>query len=100
MKRVASVFPSKGPGIPKVPCAYRNLAAALMARNFIPEGKALIAFLGSGNEYSNQRAIETWLMSQYSECAIRRMCSPLDTLGDELIHFLNERLNSEWGMSC
>jgi hypothetical protein len=100
MRGEDSVFPSKGPGIPKVPCAYRNLAAALMARNFIPEGKALIAFLGSGNENSNQRAIETWLMSQYSECAIRRMCSPLDTLGDELIHFLNERLNSEWGMSC
>ena len=100
MRGEVSVFPIKRPGIAKVPCTYRNLAAALMARNFIPEGKALIAVLGSGNEYSNQRAVESWLMSQYSECAIRRMCSPLDTLDDELIHFLNERLSSEWGMSC
>ncbi|MEW8692923.1 MAG: hypothetical protein AB2535_17940 [Candidatus Thiodiazotropha endolucinida] len=66
----------------------------------IPEGKVLIAVLGSGNEYSTQRAIESWLMSQYSECAIRKMCSPLDTVGDALIHFLNERLKSGEGLSC
>lgn len=100
MRGEVSVFPTKGPGIAKVPCTYRNLAAALMVMSFIPEGNALIAVLGRGNEYSNQRAIETWLMSQYSECAIRKMCSPIDTLRDALIHFLNERLSSEWGMPC
>jgi hypothetical protein len=71
-----------------------------MVMNFIPEGNALIAVLGRGNEYSNQRAIETWLMSQYSECAIRKMYSPLDTLGEALRLFLNERLNSGEGVSC
>ena len=100
MRRDVSVFPTKGPGIAKVPCTYRNLAAALMAMSFIPEGNALIAVLGSGNEYSNQRAIETWLMSQYSECAIRKMLSPVDTLRDALIQFLNERLYSGEGLSC
>ncbi|MEW8463039.1 MAG: hypothetical protein G8D90_14335 [gamma proteobacterium symbiont of Clathrolucina costata] len=100
MRGEVRLFPTKGPGIAKVPCTYRNLAAALMAKKFIPEGNALIAVLGSGNEYSNQRAIETWLMSQYLECAIRKMRSPLDTLGEALRHFLNERLNSGEGLSC
>lgn len=100
MRGEVSLFPFKRTGIAKVPCTYRNLAAALMVTRRIPEGNVLIAVLGSGNDYSNQRAIETWLMSQYSECAIRRMCSPLDTLGDELIHFLNERLSSEGGLPC
>lgn len=100
MRGEVSVYPTIRPGIAKVPCTYRNLAAALMVMNFIPEGNALIAVLGRGNEYSNQRAIETWLMSQYSEHSIRKMRCPLDTVGDALIHFLNERLNSEGGLPC
>ncbi|MBT3028832.1 MAG: hypothetical protein KME48_16875 [Candidatus Thiodiazotropha sp. (ex Ctena orbiculata)] len=95
-----STYYKKGHGIPKVSGIYRNLAAALMAMKSIPEGKALIGVFGSRNEYSTQRAIESWLMSYYSEYDIRKMCSPLDTLGDALIHFLNERLNSGEGGSC
>ena len=100
MTGVANRFPKKGRGIAKVPSTYRNLAAALMVTISIPEGNALIAVLGTGNEYSNQRAIESWLMSEFSESAIRKMCSPLETLGEALIHFLNERLYSGEGLSC
>ncbi|MEW8508844.1 MAG: hypothetical protein AB2598_19315 [Candidatus Thiodiazotropha sp.] len=95
MSRVVSVFPKQGHGVAKVPRTYRNLAAALMVTKRIPEGNTLITVLGVGNEYSNQRAIESWLMSEYSESAIRKMCSPLEKLGDALVLCLYERLNSE-----
>ncbi|MEW8028537.1 MAG: hypothetical protein AB2806_12440 [Candidatus Thiodiazotropha sp.] len=53
------MFPGKEEGVRKVSALYRNLAAALMMMQSIQQGNTLINVLGRGDEYSNQRAIES-----------------------------------------
>jgi hypothetical protein len=48
--------------IQKVPAEVRSLAAFLMATLQIRPGIELVHLIGRGDEYSNQRAIESWLM--------------------------------------
>ncbi len=87
-------------GIAKVPSTVRKLASSLMWTLQIPEGLALIHVIGHGDEYSNQRAIESWLMDHYTDEDIAAMASPIGTVQTALVHFLNEKYNNMEVQSC
>lgn len=86
--------------ITKVPSHVRKLAASLMWTLQIPEGVALVQTIGHGDEYSNQRAIESWLMAHYTEEKIDAMASPLETLGVTLANFINDKHRNMEALSC
>lgn len=76
--------------ITKVPSYARKLAASLMWTLEIQEGLALVYIIGHGDEYSNQRAIESWLVTHYSEEEVHAMASPLNTLESALVRHIND----------
>ena len=78
--------------VTKVPVYARKLASSLMLTVQIQEGHELVNIIGRGNEVSNQRAIESWLMKHYSEEEIQFMESPVNNLGNALVRHINDSL--------
>ena len=73
----------------KVPEDIRRTASSLMFMLNIPNGNALVKLIGKGREYSNQRAIETWLMERTVPN------QPIEELGDALINKLESMKTME-----
>ena len=78
----------------RVPSLIRNLANVLMIKLHITPGMSLVYILGKGNEHSNQEALETWLMKQFSISEINSMSAPLEQLTDALRTHLNMKFNN------
>lgn len=76
--------------VTKVPSYVRKLAASLMWTLQIQEDFALVCIIGHGDEYSNQRAIETWLMVHYTEEEVDAMVSAIKTLESALVCHIND----------
>lgn len=70
--------------VDKVPSYCRKLAASLTSVLNIQNGNELVRLIGNGDEYSNQRAIESWIQNNYSEVDVGTMESPLKELGKAL----------------
>ena len=83
----------------KVPGYARKLAASLMWTLQIQPGLALVYILGHGDEYSNQRAVETWIMEHYSSDDIAAMESPVQVLHDALSRMLSH-YDTQEALSC
>jgi hypothetical protein len=67
----------------------------------IKEGVELVYIIGDGDEYSNQRAIESWLMALYTEDDINSLDMPLETLEDALIRHISCYQYNWWeAMPC
>lgn len=91
---------ASGVGVEKVPPLVRKLASSLIRTMQIQDGVGLVYVIGKGDEYSNQRAIETWLMTQYSDEVIVSMQAPLTTLAKSLEHHINEHYYNKEVLSC
>lgn len=76
----------------KVPATVRSLALALKVKLRVSSNSSLAYFLDNTEVKSNQRAIEKWLLDNYSEQDIKSMDSPLELLSDELTSVLNNKL--------
>jgi len=86
--------------VAKVPSYVRKLAASLMWSLQIQEDHALVYIIGHGYEYSNQRAIETWLMNHYSEEEVDAMASPLNILENSLVRHINDYHHNMEASQC
>ncbi|MEN8170586.1 MAG: hypothetical protein ABFS08_10225 [Pseudomonadota bacterium] len=86
--------------VSKVPSYVRKLAASLMWTMQIHEGLALVFIIGEGDEYSNKRAIETWLMTHYTEEEVSSMESPLSSLGSSLANHITEHHYNKEALPC
>ncbi|MCW8827602.1 MAG: hypothetical protein OQK94_00950 [Gammaproteobacteria bacterium] len=94
MQSSVTPFPQRGAvrslGVSKVPTYIRSLAAGLMWSLQVREGLGLVPLLGHGDEQSNQRAIETWLMTHYDEAQLGDLDKPLDILSKALKRHIEE----------
>ena len=86
--------------IQKVPAGVRSLAAGLMAVMQIREGHELVHLIGNGNEYSNQRAIETWLMTHYPDEQLQTLVCPLEILSKALKRHIEDHYSALEVYSC
>lgn len=94
MSNIISLFPMKGKlkkdTLPtRLSNDVRKFAASLMFKMHISEGIALVHYLGHGDESSNQRAIETWLLNTFSKEELMNQTLTLDTLQKTLTQFIN-----------
>lgn len=87
-------------GVQKVPACVRSLAAGLMGVLQIREGHELVHLIGSGDEYSNQRAIETWLMTHYPYEQLQALVEPLETLSKALKRHIEDHYTNLEVYSC
>lgn len=104
MKSNVMIFPQRlhvthGP-IQKVPACVRSLAAGLMAVLQIKEGYELVHLIGNGDEYSNQRAIESWLMTYYPDEQLQALVKPLETLSRALKRHIEDHYSTLEVYSC
>jgi len=83
--------------IKRVPNHVRKQAAALMVVMQIPDGFSLVHLIGHGDECSNQRAIETWLMNNFTEQSLLSHEQTLVTLQNALTQHLN---NQQGDFTC
>ncbi len=83
----------------KVPAEIRTLALALRACLNIATDDSLVFILGHGEAKTNQKAVENWLLDNYSLLNIKFMSSPLEEITNDLETYLNSRLMMEDG-SC
>jgi len=87
--------------VTKVPAYVRKLSSSLMWTLQIKEGVDLVYIVGDGDEYSNQRAIESWLMVHYTEDEVNSLEFPLDALEDALIRCISGYQYNWWeAMPC
>jgi hypothetical protein len=84
----------------KVPAYVRSLAAGLMCAMQIEEGVELVRLIGNGDEYSNQRAVETWLMTHYPDEQLQSIREPLNTLSKALKRHIDNHYNNLEVYSC
>ena len=73
-----------------IPSFVKKLASSLMICLEIKEGVELVNIIGNGDEHSNQKAIETWLMNQYTEESFLTMETPLSTLARALALYISD----------
>lgn len=96
MKSNVIKFPQKEKvatrGVIKVPAYCRKLAASLVQTLNICSGNELIRLIGDGDEYSNCRAIESWIRNNYSESDVNAMENPLREIGKALADEIQKRL--------
>ena len=86
--------------VQKVPPYVRSLAAGLMGVMQIREGHELVHLIGNGDEYSNHRAVETWLMCQYPDEHLHALVEPLATLSKALKRHIEDHYSTLEVYSC
>ena len=84
----------------KVPTHVRSLAAGLMWTMQIKGGLELVHLIGNGDEYSNQRSVETWLMTHYLDEQLQSIREPLKTLSKALKRHIENHYNNLEVYSC
>jgi len=94
MSNVISLFSKEGKynkatSVTRVSKDVRKLSASLMFKMQIPEGIALVHYLGNGEETSNQQAVETWIMKTFSEEELMNQTLTLESLQKSLTNYLN-----------
>lgn len=91
---------ASGVGVEKVPRLVRKLASSLMRTMQIQDGVGVVYVIGKGDEYSNQRAVETWLMTHYRDEQLQSISEPLKTLSKALKRHINNHYNNLEVYSC